>query len=172
MPWTREWRWYLAAWVCGALFAAVLYSPPRSPSADEATRNAIEKLHQQDVTATLAHDPQALADLFTEDAVLLEPGSAPVIGKQAILAENKKDQAEHSHMKVVSYTPEIKDIQIVDGIAYEWDYFDASFSESGKGNDVQTFRAKALRILKRQPDGSWKFSRVMWNLAEDQTLPK
>jgi hypothetical protein len=80
--------------------------------------------------------------------------------------------AEHPHMKVVSYTPEIKDIQIVDGIAYEWDYFDASFSESGTSNDVQALRAKALRILKRQLDGSWKFSRVMWNLAEGQTLPK
>ena len=82
------------------------------------------------------------------------------------------DQAEHPHMKVISYKPEIKDLQIVDGLAYEWDYFDASFSESGNGNDVQIFRAKALRILKRQPDRSWKFSRVMWNLAEGQSLPK
>lgn len=149
------------------------YIPPLlSTPAEQAALGGIEKLHQQDVAATLAHDPQALADLFTDDAVLLEPSSPPVIGKQAILAENKKDQAEHPHMKVLSYKPDIKDIQIVDGIAYEWHYFDASFSESGKGDDVQTFRGKVLRILKRQPDGSWKFARVMWNLAEGQTLPK
>jgi ketosteroid isomerase-like protein len=95
-----------------------------------------------------------------------------VIGRQAILAGNKKDQAEHPLMKVISYRPEIKDIQVVDGVAFEWDYFDASFSDSGKGNDVQTFRGKALRILKRQPDGTWKFSRVMWNPAEGQSVPK
>lgn len=172
MPGIPGLRLSLAVVVCLVVVAGVAYSVPRSAPADEAARSGIEKLHQQDVAATLAHDPQALADLFTDDAVLLEPGSAPVIGKQAILAENKKDQAEHPHMKVISYKPEIKDIQVVDGVAFEWDYFDASFSESGKGNDVQSFRAKALRILKRQPDGSWKFSRVMWNLAEGQSLPK
>lgn len=162
----------LAVVMCGALLTAAVHSAPLSTPAEQAARGGIEKLHQQDVAATLAHDPQALADLFTDDAVLLEPSSPPVIGEQAILAENKKGEAEHPHMKVLSYKPDIKDIQIVDGIAYEWDYFDASFSESGKGDDVQTFRGKSLRILKRQPDGSWKFARVMWNLAEGQTLPK
>jgi len=30
--------------------------------------------------------------------------------------------------------------------------------------DVKSFRGKSLRVLKREPDGSWKFARVMWNL--------
>jgi uncharacterized protein (TIGR02246 family) len=172
MPGIPGLRLSLAIVVCLVVVPVVAYSGPRRGPVDEAARSGIEKLHKQDIAATLAHDPQALADLFTEDAVLLEPGSAPVIGRQAILAGNKKDQAEHPLMKVISYRPEIKDIQVVDGVAFEWDYFDASFSDSGKGNDVQTFRGKALRILKRQPDGTWKFSRVMWNLAEGQSLPK
>jgi hypothetical protein len=49
--------------------------------------------------------------------------------------------------------------------AFEWDYFDASYKESEKA-EVKRFRAKALRILRRQKDGSWKFARVMWNLVE------
>lgn len=132
---------------------------------NDADRQAIQKLHQQDIDATLAHDPQALADLFTDDAVLLEPGAPAVIGKLAILAENKKDSAEHPNTKIVSYKPEIKDLEVVDGWAFEWDTFEGSYKESDKA-DVKSFRAKALRILKRQSDGSWKFSRVMWNLAE------
>ena len=134
-------------------------------------RAGIEKLHQQDVSATLAHDPQALANLFTEDGVLLEPDAAAIIGRAAILAANQKDVADHPGTKVLSYKPEIKDLQIQDGVAYEWDVFDASFQEAGK-NNVQHFRAKALRILRRQPDGTWKFARVMWNLAEGQNLPQ
>ena len=130
-------------------------------------RQAIEKLHHQDIAATLAHDPQALADLFTDDAVLLEPGAPPVIGKPAILAGNKKDSLEHPNAKVVSYKPEIKDLQVVDGWAFEWDTFEGSYKESEKA-EAKSFRAKALRILKKQPDGSWKFARVMWNLAEGQ----
>jgi uncharacterized protein (TIGR02246 family) len=136
-----------------------------SASTSAADRQAIEKLHQQDIDATLAHDPKALADLFTEDAVLLEPGSAAVIGKRAILAENQKDQAEHPTAKVVSYKPDVKDVQVVDGWAFEWDYFDGSYKESEKA-EVKSFHAKALRVLKRQPDGSWRFARVMWNVVE------
>jgi len=134
-------------------------------------RAEIEKLHEQDVSATLAHDPQALANLFTEDGVLLEPDAAPIIGRAAILAANKKDVAEHPGTRVLSYKPEIRDLQIRDGVAYEWEVFDASFQEAGK-NNVQHFRAKALRVLRRQPDGTWKFARVIWNLAEGQHLPQ
>jgi uncharacterized protein (TIGR02246 family) len=133
----------------------------------DADMRAIERAHMQDVEATLAHDPQALADLFTEDAVLLEPGAPAVIGRAAILANNKKDQLEHPNAKVVSYKPEIKDLQVVDGWAFEWDLFEGSFKESEKA-EVKTFRAKGLRVLKRQPDGEWKFARVMWNMAEGQ----
>lgn len=134
--------------------------------ADDA-RAGIEKAHQQDVAATLADDPKALANLFTEDAVLLEPDNAPLIGRQAILAANEQDKAAHLDSKVLSYKPEIKDLQIRGGWAFEWDTFEASFKESEKG-EVKTFHAKALRILQRQPDGSWKFARVMWNMDEGQ----
>jgi uncharacterized protein (TIGR02246 family) len=133
--------------------------------ANNADRQGIERLHQQDVNATLARDPQALADLFADDAVLLEPGAPAVLGKPAILAENKKDSVKHPNTKIVSYKPEIKDLQIVDGWAFEWDTFEASYKESEKA-EGKSFRGKALRILQKQPDGSWKFARVMWNLAE------
>ena len=135
--------------------------------ANDADRRAIEKAHQQDVGATLARDPQALADLFTDDAVLLEPGAPAVIGKAAILAQNKKENLEHPDTKIVGYKPEVKDLQVVDGWAFEWDTFEGSYKESEKAQ-VKSFRAKALRILKKQPDGSWKFARVMWNMAEGQ----
>lgn len=161
----------LAVGMCLGLFTTGANSAPHRRPGDAAALSGIEKLHQQDVAATLAHDPQALAELFTEDAVLLEPESAPLIGRPAILAANKKDQAAHPATKVISYKPEIKDLQVVDGLAYEWDYFDASFKESDRAA-TQSFRGKALRILKREPDGSWKFARVMWNLAEGQNLPK
>jgi len=130
-------------------------------------RAAIEQLHQQDVAATLTQDPKALADLFTENAVLLEPDNVPVIGRKAILAGNEQDRAAHPEMKFLSYKPEIKDLQIRGNWAFEWDTFDASYKESEKG-EVKNFRAKALRVLERQPDGSWKFSRVMWNMDKGQ----
>jgi len=152
---------------CGFLAGGANGRRAITSQVSDADMRAIERAHMQDVEATLAHDPQALADLFTEDAVLLEPGAPAVIGRAAILANNKKDQLEHPNAKVVSYKPEIKDLQVVDGWAFEWDLFAGSFKESEKA-EVKTFRAKGLRVLKRQPDGEWKFARVMWNMAEGQ----
>lgn len=134
-------------------------TPP--PSAD---MQAIERLHQADVTATLSGDPKALADLFTDDAVLLQPDSAALVGKQAILSANQKDKAEHPSSKVLAYKPEIHDLHISDGWAFEWTSFEASYRESENGQP-KTFHAKALRVLRREPNREWKFSRVMWNPA-------
>jgi uncharacterized protein (TIGR02246 family) len=128
-----------------------------------ADRRAIEKLHQEDVEATLSGDPTALADLFTDDAVLLEPGSPAVVGKSAILKKNKEEKAAHPCSKVLGYKSEIKSLEFGDGWAFEWTHFDVSFQESA-GSEVKSFRGKGLRVLKREPDGSWKFARVMWNL--------
>jgi uncharacterized protein (TIGR02246 family) len=135
--------------------------------ADDDARAAIDKLHQQDITATLARDPKALADLFSDTAVLLEPGQPAIIGRAAILAENEQEQKANPNMKIVSYKPDIRNLEIRGNCAYEWDTFEASYKESDKG-EVKSFRAKALRVLERQSDGSWKFSRVMWNTAEGQ----
>jgi uncharacterized protein (TIGR02246 family) len=125
----------------------------------------IEKLHQEDVAATLSGDPVALANLFTDDAVLLEPGSPAIIGKKTILAEDEKEKASNTGFRELSYRPEIKDLRIVGGWAFEWGYFDASYQETPRG-EVKRFRGKSLRILKREPGGAWKFARVMWNVAE------
>ena len=137
--------------------------PAEGETPISADTRAIEKLHQKDVEATLSGDPTGLADLFTDDAVLLEPGSPAVVGKSAILKKNEEEKAAHPNSKVLSYRPEIKSLEVVDGWAFEWTHFDASLQESA-GLDVKSFRGKSLRVLKREPDGSWKFARVMWNL--------
>jgi ketosteroid isomerase-like protein len=142
--------------------ASALFTEQQSQAAD---MEGIEALHRKDVAATLALDPKLLADLWTEDAVRLEPGGPAEVGLAAIHANDVKDIAGHPGSKVLSYQPDIKDVQIVGDCAYEWDNFDASYKESADSK-VVTFHAKALRVLRKQPDGSWKFARVMWNLNE------
>ena len=43
---------------------------------------AIEKLRQQDIAATVARDPVALTDLWTDDAIRLGVGVPPEIGRK------------------------------------------------------------------------------------------
>jgi ketosteroid isomerase-like protein len=54
----------------------------------------------------------------------------------------------------------LKDLQIVDGWAFEWGTFEVRFRESEHGSE-KTLHGKILRVLRRQNDGSWKFARVM-----------
>jgi uncharacterized protein (TIGR02246 family) len=125
----------------------------------------IEKLHQQDIAATLSDDPTALAELWTDDAVRLEPGKQAEIGKPAIRAADERAKANNPQAKVVSYAPEIKDVRLEGDLAFEWGYFTGSYKETPDG-EVKTFRGKLLRVLQKQSDGSWKFARVMWNFVE------
>lgn len=162
------------AMLCGAsLFAAlgnhpatVRASAPAAKQQSEAADMAgIDELHWKDVAATLASDPKLLAALWTEDAVRLEPGGPAEVGLAVIHANDLKDITDHPGDKVLSYSPEIKDVQIVGDCAYEWDNFEASFKQASDGK-VVTLHGKALRVLRKQPDNSWKFARVMWNLNE------
>jgi uncharacterized protein (TIGR02246 family) len=121
----------------------------------------VQKLHQDDITATLARDADALSALWDDDAVLLQPGAPPIAGKPAIRDFMKQAFLNSPSVKVVKYAPDIRDIQIVGNVAYEWGYFDAA-QRSSADPAPQTLHAKFLRVMKRQPDGSWKFTRIMW----------
>jgi len=56
---------------------------------------AIEKLHARDVAANLSQDPAALAELWTDDVVRLQPGQEAEVGKQAVPATNAHLRAAH-----------------------------------------------------------------------------
>ena len=153
------------ALVVGALTAfaeQVVQKPAASVGSDkgrDADRAAIEKLHQQDIAATLSRDPVALTDLWTDDAIRLGPGQPAEVGKQAIRESNERWSARPG-LKVLTFVPETKDLTIWDGWAVEWGYFTGSYVESPSGEPKQ-IRGARLWVLKKLPDGSWKCFRGM-----------
>ena len=122
-------------------------------------RAAIERLHQQDIAATLSRDPVALTDLWTDDAIRLGPGQAAEIGKQAIRESNERWSAR-PNFKVLTFVPEINDVTIWDGWAVEWGYFTGSYVES-PGGEPKQMRGARLWVLKKLSDGSWRCFRGM-----------
>jgi uncharacterized protein (TIGR02246 family) len=152
--------------VVGALTAFtqhVVQKPAASVGSDRAGRDAdraaIEKLHQQDITATLSRDPVALTDLWTDDAIRLGPGQPAEVGKQAIRESNERWSARPG-LKVLTFVPETKDLTIWDGWAVEWGYFTGSYIES-PGGEPKQMRGARLWVFKKLPDGSWKCFRGM-----------
>jgi ketosteroid isomerase-like protein len=120
---------------------------------------AIQKLHQQDVAATMSRDPVALTEVWTVDAIRLSPGQPAEVGKQAI-RESHERWSVRQGVKVLSYVPETKDLTVLDGWAVEWGYFTGSYVES-PGGDVKQIRGTVLTVLKKLSDGSWKCFRRM-----------
>jgi uncharacterized protein (TIGR02246 family) len=119
---------------------------------------AIEKLHAADVEATLTQDSNQLLDLWSDDCVKLGVPGPAIVGKKGVQEVYQKFRADHPDFKVLKYAPAIQDVQVADGWAIEWVYYDATFKMSAKDNPV-SMRRKDLRVLQRQSDGSWKFSR-------------
>ncbi len=154
----------VAVVVCAliATVAQVLQGPAAAAESDKeraADLAAIEKLYQQDIAATLARDPAALTDLWTDDAVRLGGGQAEV-GKKAIRESNER-QTANKDFKVLSYVPETKDLTFLDGgSAVVWRSFTASYVAS-PGGEAKQARGTVLMVLKKLPDGSWKCFRGM-----------
>ncbi len=124
---------------------------------------AIEKLRQQDIAATIARDPVALTDFWTEDAIRLGVGAPPEIGKQTIRASNER-QTANKNFKVLSYIPETKDFTFLDGgWAVEWRTYTGSYIDS-PGGEAKHVGGTVLMVLKKLPDGSWKSFRALGSI--------
>jgi hypothetical protein len=124
-----------------------------------ADRTGVEKLRKADIDATLTQDPSALTTLWSEDGVNLQSPDGPVVGLKALHELYAKFRVEHPGFKVLKYSPEFTDLQIVDGWAMESVDANGTFTMSAKDAPVAV-QQKLLRVLKRQSDGSWKFALV------------
>jgi uncharacterized protein (TIGR02246 family) len=133
---------------------------PQGAASNQAAMAGIDKLHQADISATMSQNPDQLAGLWADDGVLLTQGNAPVIGKQAIRAG-----AMQSVAKIIQYTPHIQDVSVDGDSAVEWGYFDVTFQDPSQ-QQTGEFHGRFMRTMKKQPDGSWKFTRVMWQQVQ------
>jgi hypothetical protein len=128
----------------------------RAPAPTAADSAGIERLHRLDVTATLADKVDSLESLWDPGAIRIQPGGPAEIGRAVIYADDKRQERKTGGGKTVCYRSEIQDLLVTGEWAFEWGYF--SYREM---SDTAAIRGKVMRILKRQPDGSWKFARVM-----------
>lgn len=120
---------------------------------------AIMDLEQRDAAAAKVNDVDTLASLWTNDGVLLLPRSAPVIGITAIrqLLEQQKQQS--AMIVTLSYVENWTERRIASDDAYEWG--NVSFSAKLPNGKEVSQTGYAIRVLRRQTDGSWKIARAI-----------
>ena len=106
-----------------ARLTAAVDSRRTETSSGQADRLAIERLHQQDVEATLSDKADELAKLWDSEAVRIQPGRAAEVGKPEIYANDKRWESKADRPKTLCYKSEIKDVQIAGDWAFEWGLF-------------------------------------------------
>jgi uncharacterized protein (TIGR02246 family) len=150
------------------VFAATITAIAQTPapnkvvkSADPSTQEiaAIIALEQRDAAAAKVNDVDTLVSLWTEDGVLLQPRSEPVVGIASIrqLLEQQKQQS--ATVVTLAYLENWKERRIFGNEAYEWGEMSVTVKLPDRKEATQTVHA--IRVLRRQQDGSWKVARAI-----------
>lgn len=116
---------------------------------------AIEKLHQADMVAARVHDIHTLITLWTDDGILFLPGQEPIRGKAAIWEYLQEQLLESQRYEITEYLHQFEEIQVLGDWAYEWGTFTGTYLAKSGGSHLHE-QSRLFRILRRQPDGSWK----------------
>ena len=120
---------------------------------------AIDMLSQKDIAACMKDDVDTLCSLWTDDGVLLMPGAPPLVGKKAICGMLQEQKAHANGSKTTGYTEDWNEVRIVGDYAWQWGKM--SQTQANASGQEETMRVNAIRILHRQPDGSWRVARAV-----------
>jgi uncharacterized protein (TIGR02246 family) len=123
-------------------------------SSVEKDRRAIEALNQRDVQFSLAGDKAKMMSQWTDDFVLL-PWAGPILRGRSVIAEALGGGEDP---EILEYVLDIQEIKVLGDHAYQWGTYHYAMRPRAGGETIRT-AGKLMRILQRQPDGSWKMYR-------------
>jgi len=115
---------------------------------------AIEAIDLRDVQFALAGDATMMLSQWTDDFVLLPP-AGPILRGRSVIAEAFQGVKSP---EIVEYVLDIQEVKVLGDHAFQWGTYHYSVRPRAGGETVRT-SGKLMRILQRQPDGSWKMYR-------------
>ena len=124
---------------------------------------AIKSLASTLDEVALAGDLKGLAGLFTEDCTLMPPNGPDIQGRAAFIA-----LYESAGMVVSKHKVEFLDVDGHEELAYVRGTYAETYTAKGVDGQIED-AGKILSTVRKQSDGSWQFSRWMWN--SDLPLP-
>jgi ketosteroid isomerase-like protein len=149
----------LAVPMAGALaFLSACTSSTEASSVAAEAEAAIAEFNRQYLAAINGADIEALADLTTEDHMMIMSGGEPLAGKE-VLVDAMTGAFERFEFDE-SWTPE--ETVVSGDLAYQRGSFVVNATPKAGGEPART-TGNFLRIYRRQPDGSWLMVRDMFN---------
>jgi len=138
-------------------------SKPQESSAGSATaeadRAAIDRGHEAFLAGMRANDCTKLLPLLTADVVFAPPNAPTATGIDGVRAWC---EPIFKQVKTTAVTVSDRDVDIAGDWAIEHGNFDWAVAPLAGGSE-QREQGRFLAIYRRQPDGSWKLARDIWN---------
>jgi uncharacterized protein (TIGR02246 family) len=126
--------------------------------------NAIRKLFNDFCEAHKYGDGADLAEFYADDAVLM-PSDEPIVTGKAAIASRYQQDLERFTVELVANSDEI---DVSGNLGFARGTFMIKLTPKAQGEKIEiTF--KAISILRKGPDGSWKLYCDIWN--SDAPLP-
>ena len=122
---------------------------------------AIMDQHHQANQALTKGNLEALMSAYADDVVMMPPNQAELVGKAAVRSM-WQDLLRDFTVQVSVSTEEVK---VLGEWAFERGTFKMELTPRAGGAPVRDF-GKYLDILRLQPDGTYKYSRVMFNSSQ------
>jgi uncharacterized protein (TIGR02246 family) len=130
--------------------------PALSPVLD--ARATADAIFAKYAASLAAGDADAWATLWTEDGVQMPPDAPPVVGKsqireklRSLLAQFRFDMRIHT-----------EEVRTAGDWAFARGLYDATLTPKAGGRQIP-IDGKFMTILARQPDGSWRIYRDIFN---------
>ena len=97
---------------------------------------------------------------WTDDIVLL-PAAGPIQRGRSAIAEASR--GVESTVEILEYVLDIQEVKVLGDHAFQWGTYLSRMRPRAGGEPVRA-GGKLMRILQRQPDGSWKIHRGMFTV--------
>lgn len=119
---------------------------------------AIKAMSDARAEAFRRGDAATIASHFTEEGVLMPPGSPATSGREAVRAYYQKIFVDYEAGLESGYVA----VDVDGDLAYGQGFAKVTLRPRQGGAETNS-TAKYLNIVKRQPDGSWKTTHDIWN---------
>jgi uncharacterized protein (TIGR02246 family) len=128
------------------------------PAVDvETDMEAIRNLMNETIRTYNEGDFEGAMSLIADDAIWMPPNEPVIVGKEAI--RNWYNEFKDTSFNVNVTSDELK---LCGDWAYERATWTGTLTSKATGETTQ-IKATDMYIHQRQPDGSWKTSRAIWN---------
>lgn len=93
---------------------------------------------------------------------MLPPAMEAICGREAIRNYLNEKFMEWENYEVARYDQQFEEVEVLGELAYEWGTSKGVYYMKDDGPDIFE-NSRIFRILRSQPDGSWKIARIIWH---------